>query len=322
MGKRCTIVITLLFGFLSVAFALGSCACLTYTEKTPAVAEEASVQRLQEHVRQLCRVPRYGETIQHAREYIAAQLKQAGFTPQWQYFEVDGEKRVNISVSIPGRSPQRYVIGAHYDACEGEPSNPGADDNAGAVSVLLELARSLGPAAVGEYGLELVFYDCEEPPWFGTQDMGSARHAATCSPETVRGMVCLEMLGYYSDEPGSQLEVFTCSRLLLPSKGNFVAVVGDFASVSLARRAYRFLSSDMSALRLNVPWAHDTALYFSDHRNYAPLGIPAIMITDTAMLRNRNYHTPGDNPESLDYNRMALVSRNLQHFARSLAEGK
>ena len=322
MGKRCTIVITLLFGFLSVAIALGSCACLTYTEKTPAVAEEASVQRLQEHVRQLCRVPRYGETIQHAREYIAGQLKQAGFTPQWQYFEVDGEKRVNISVSIPGRSPQRYVIGAHYDACEGEPSNPGADDNAGAVSVLLELARSLGPAAVGEYGLELVFYDCEEPPWFGTQDMGSARHAATCSPETVRGMVCLEMLGYYSDEPGSQPSLFAGSRLLLPSKGNFVAVVGDLSAVSLARRAYRFLSADMAALRLNVPWAHDTALYFSDHRNYEPLGIPSIMITDTAMLRNSNYHTPGDTPETLDYNRMALVSRNIQRFIRSLGEGK
>ena len=322
MRKGIVMVMSLLFGCLSVAFGLGACTCLSSTEKAPAVAEEASVQRLRGHVQQLCRVPRYGRTVQQAREYIAGQLRQAGFVPQWQYFEVNGERRANISVSIPGRSSQRYVIGAHYDACEGETLNPGADDNASAVSVLLELARSLGPAAVGEYGLELVFYDCEEPPWFGTQDMGSARHAATCSPETVRGMVCLEMLGYYSDEPGSQLEVFTCSRLLLPSKGNFVAVVGDFASVSLARRAYRFLSADMSALRLNVPWAHDTALYFSDHRNYAPLGIPAIMITDTAMLRNRNYHTPGDTPESLDYHRMALVSRNLQHFARSLAEGK
>ena len=46
------------------------------------------------------------------------------------------------------------------------------------------------------------------------------------------------------------------------------------------------------------------------------------MITDTAMLRNSNYHTPGDTPETLDYNRMALVSRNIQRFVRSLAEGK
>ena len=111
-------------------------------------------------------------------------------------------------------------------------------------------------------------------------------------------------------------------RLLLPSKGNFVAVVGDLSAVSLARRAYRFLSADMAALRLNVPWVHDTALYFSDHRNYEPLGIPSIMITDTAMLRNSNSHTPGDTPETLDYNRMALVSRNIQRFVRSLVEGK
>ena len=31
------------------------------------------------------------------------------------------------------------------------------------------------------------------------------------------------------------------------------------------------------------------------------------MVTDTAYLRNRNYHTDGDVPESLDYRRMAGV---------------
>jgi hypothetical protein len=33
----------------------------------------------------------------------------------------------------------------------------------------------------------------------------------------------------------------------------------------------------------------------------------AVMITDTAFYRNRNYHTAHDTPEKLDYKRMAMV---------------
>lgn len=73
------------------------------------------------------------------------------------------------------------------------------------------------------------------------------------------------------------------------------------------------------AVRLNVPLAHDTALYFSDHRNYHPRGIPAVMVTDTAMLRNPHYHQPTDTPETLDYNRLALVARGIAAAVRQLA---
>jgi len=46
---------------------------------------------------------------------------------------------------------------------------------------------------------------------------------------------------------------------------------------------------------------------FSDHLNYWQAGYPAVMVTDTAFYRNKNYHTPRDTPEKLDYNRMAQV---------------
>jgi hypothetical protein len=32
-----------------------------------------------------------------------------------------------------------------------------------------------------------------------------------------------------------------------------------------------------------------------------------MMVTDTAFMRNKNYHTENDTPEKLDYKRMALV---------------
>jgi Zn-dependent M28 family amino/carboxypeptidase len=46
---------------------------------------------------------------------------------------------------------------------------------------------------------------------------------------------------------------------------------------------------------------------FSDHRSYWNVAIPALMVTDTAFFRNRNYHLSGDTYEKLDYKRMAQV---------------
>jgi hypothetical protein len=41
--------------------------------------------------------------------------------------------------------------------------------------------------------------------------------------------------------------------------------------------------------------------------NYWHRGIPAVMITDTAMFRNANYHKETDTPDTLDFGRMAEV---------------
>lgn len=46
---------------------------------------------------------------------------------------------------------------------------------------------------------------------------------------------------------------------------------------------------------------------YSDHLNYWPLGLDALMITDTAFYRNKAYHQQGDTADSLDYERMAKV---------------
>jgi Zn-dependent M28 family amino/carboxypeptidase len=53
---------------------------------------------------------------------------------------------------------------------------------------------------------------------------------------------------------------------------------------------------------------------FSDHLNYWQRGFPAVMLTDTAFYRNKNYHTAGDTPEKLDYERMADVVRGIYYL--------
>jgi hypothetical protein len=46
---------------------------------------------------------------------------------------------------------------------------------------------------------------------------------------------------------------------------------------------------------------------WSDHWAYAQVGYPGVMVTDTAVFRNPEYHEAGDRPENLDYERMARV---------------
>ena len=307
--------------------------CISYAEpdaKSPLTQASAYIKKqaggLQQHVEELCRpeAPRYGDTLQQARDYIAEQLLQAGCEVELQEYRTsDGHTFSNVRAFVRGTSAERLVIGAHYDAAEGEAGEhlPGADDNASAVAVMIELARSMR-IDKPELTLEFVAYASEEPPYFDTDDMGSAHHARQLEKEgaTVRGMICLEMLGYFSDEAGSQPPPFPAAGLLLPSKGNFVAVVGDFSAGSrqLASLAQRCLQVRIPALRVNVPWAQESELFFSDHRNYAPRGIPSIMVTDTAMLRNPHYHEVSDTPHTLDYIRMAHTTAALIDFVRVL----
>ena len=50
---------------------------------------------------------------------------------------------------------------------------------------------------------------------------------------------------------------------------------------------------------------------WSDHWSFAQVGYPALMVTDTAVFRDPEYHQPGDLPERLDTKRMARVVNGL-----------
>jgi Zn-dependent M28 family amino/carboxypeptidase len=77
------------------------------------------------------------------------------------------------------------------------------------------------------------------------------------------------------------------------------------------RGASRFPVYSINAPR-SVP-----GIDFSDHRNYWEAGYDAVMITDTAFYRNPHYHTARDTPDTLDYDRMAMVVQGI--FAAVLA---
>lgn len=307
---------------------VGLCQCVSLEQPASGMtldrtADTAMAARLYGHVDKL--VSGFGkrsyldtQNLERIAAWLAAEFKKAGCQTSEQLVRVEGRTYRNVIGVIPGKSTAKIIIGAHYDAC-GE--TPGADDNASAVAGLLELASLFG-RETPQHTIELVAYCNEEPPYFGTENMGSFHHARLVRErgERVTAMICLEMIGYYSDEQGSQKYPSPLLRACLPSTGNFVGVVGNGASVSLAKLIQHGMNkvSSMPVARANIPESIGLSLDFSDHRNYWAMGFPAVMITDTAFYRNPNYHEPTDTPDTLDYMRMSDVVKALHRAIMAL----
>lgn len=267
----------------------------------------ADPEALRKHVEKLAidLVPRnfrHTDNLDAAADYIAGHLASAGFLVDKETYEAESRTFVNVVARSGRREGPLIVVGAHYDAF-GE--LPGADDNASGVAGLLELARLLSLVDTGAR-VELVAYSTEEPPYFGSEDMGSAHHAQSLAARgaTPRAVLVLEMIGYFTERQPSPLPLV---GLLYPSEGDFILVAGRWADRALitdVKRGFRS-GTDLRVSSYCGPSAIGTDL--SDHRNYWGKGYSAVMITDTAFIRNPNYHTPRDLPETLDYASMAQV---------------
>jgi len=255
-----------------------------------------------------------------AADFIEQSFSAAGFSPRREGYEVDGKRCDNIEVEIARNGPGVVVVGAHYDSVLG---SPGANDNASGVAALLALAsRFAGKPSART--LRFVAFANEEPGYFQSEQMGSAVYASRCKArgDKIAAMISLETIGYFSDSPGSQKYPIAGLGAIYPSRGNFIAFVGNVSSRALVRQAIgRFrqqatLPSEGAALPSNVP-----GVGWSDHWAFWEHGYPAIMVTDTAPFRYPHYHERSDTPDKLDYDAMARLISGLENVIRDLTAG-
>jgi Zn-dependent M28 family amino/carboxypeptidase len=257
-----------------------------------------------------------------AADFIEQSLAGMGYEVRRQSFLPDHwamKKRPcwNLEVEIKGtvRPEEIVVIGAHYDT---EMSCPGANDNGSGVAALLALARISKGQPCGRT-LRFVAFTNEEPPFFWTANMGSLGYASACRErnENIVAMVSLETLGYYTDTPGSQHYPSQMFGWFYPTTGNFISFIGNVRSRSLVgqtlasfRRQVSFPSEGaaLPGLISGVGW--------SDHWSFWQKGYTGVMVTDTAPFRYAHYHTAGDTPEKLDYERFAVVVEGLRGVVR------
>jgi hypothetical protein len=267
--------------------------------------------RLREHVIMMSGTfhPRDWQTpanLDRCADYIAGKLKEAGAAVEFQEFDAHGRAYRNVIGRFGVGRERKLIVGAHYDSCS---DTPGADDNASGVAGLIELARMIGEDPP-DAEVELVAYTLEEPPFFGGPLMGSVIHAASVAgeKERIEGVIVLEMIGYFSDEPGSQSYPHPALKGFYPDRGNFITVVSRWDQGSWIRKLKNSMkgASDLPVYSFRGPESLP-GVDFSDHRNYWPHGIPAAMVTNTAFYRNKAYHTANDTADRLDYDRMGMV---------------
>jgi hypothetical protein len=223
---------------------------------------------------------------------------------QEQRYVANGESFRNLIVRLGPQTEDRIVIGAHYDV---RGPYPGADDNASGTAALLELARVLRGAQLA-VGVDLAFYSNEE---YGL--LGSTAHAE--SARGVRAMVSLEMLGCFDQ---TQQFPFPALRLLYPSHGDYIVVVGRLQDIPLVRAIKSALLANGAAARSIDAPELIPGIADSDHSSFWRKGIRAAMVTDTAWYRNPRYHTAHDTPDTLDYGRMARIVDGMAAWASSI----
>jgi Zn-dependent M28 family amino/carboxypeptidase len=270
-------------------------------------------ENLQTHLNEIVRErDPFFNTLGHfyVKQYIHQQLSQWGEVETHE-FEFKGQTFANLILNLPGTSQGKsdpILIGAHYDSV---PGTPGADDNATGVAVLLELAR-LFAAKPLKYPVRLVAFDLEEYGLLGSTAYATKLHQ---QQQRLRLMISLEMLGYYSDRPNSQTYPFPL-QYFYPNRGDFIALIGNLSTVTdLMRLSGKIRATGTACQWLPVP---NRGLIVpqtrqSDHAPFWDRGYRAMMVTDTAFLRNRHYHQPSDRLETLNLDFLMGVCQGLAH---------
>lgn len=286
---------------------------------TPGCGPEVDADRLRADVESLSSAPRRSaDRRREVRDTLAERLAGLDRPAEERAFTRSGVAGVNLVAPPPGGGT--VWVGAHYDTVA---DSPGADDDASGVAALLELARVLGPdAPVG-----FVLFDAEEP--FRATVGREGRNYAFGSQAFVDGLgagdasvaFVLESLGRACDDcqqlpPG-------VPRALVDVDGRAVYWVVDHpsalpwadlaATAGAAAPGHPVHTVGIADRGDDLPQAR-----FSDHAPFWDAGIPATMVTDTAMLRNADYHRPSDTADRIDPAFLADATRGVAAALASL----
>ncbi len=219
------------------------------------------------------------------------------------------------------------IMDAHYDSAA---NSPGADDNGSGVVGVLEAMRILSEYSFKK-SIRFLFFDLEEAGLVGSNVYASTQ---LNKRDSLKAVINFEMIGYYSDLPNTQ-DFPAGFNVLFPDaynevlannrRGDFIINVGNTNSLNLKNSFHnntKTLVPDLKIISLEVPGNGSIApdLRRSDHATFWDRNIPALMITDGANFRNKNYHTPRDSTPYLNFQFMANVVKASMATMIELAE--
>ncbi|MGE0398104.1 MAG: M28 family metallopeptidase [Kofleriaceae bacterium] len=234
-----------------------------------------------------------------ARALIRDALREAGLDPREQPVERCGG--ANVLAAIPGDIDRYVLVGAHFDhlGTIGRDVFWGADDNAAAIAILVEVARALAREREGR-GVIIAAFDGEEPPHFMSGAMGSREYVRT-NRLPIDFMVCMDLVGHrfgsviVPDEVGASLFALGSERS-----------TGTYDLVRSLKRSEPGVIVRPADAGIVPP--------LSDYEAFWAQRIPFLFLSAG---RSRVYHTPEDTPDKLDYDKIAATARWLVRFVRA-----
>lgn len=234
-----------------------------------------------------------------ARRIVIEAFRAAGLDPYEQ--PVPGCGGANVLARIRGDIERYVLVGAHFDhlGTIGRHVFRGADDNAAAVAILIEVGRALAAERSGR-GVIIAAFDGEEPPHFLTGAMGS-REFVRANQLPIDFMVCMDLVGHrfggaaVPDAVGESLFALGAERS-----------AGTHALVRTLKHAEPGLIVRPADAEIVPP--------LSDYEAFWEQRIPFLFLSAG---RSRVYHTPDDTPDKLDLAKIAATARWLTRFTRA-----
>ena len=256
--------------------------------------------------------------LRETEVHLQQQFTQAGLTVTTHPFSALGGTYQNVigtarPTSGPGQPAPPLIVAAHFDTVEG---SPGADDNASALAVMLHVARQIRNMKLVR-PVHFIAFNLEEENLLGSQAYTTLLRK---NGDAIHGAIVLECVGYASHQANSQ-KIPPGIPIAVPTTGNFLAVIGNERSQSLAGSVAQAMKSHLPIVPLVVPGngekLPDTRR--SDHTSFWEQGFPAVMLTDTANFRNPHYHRPTDTLETLNLDFIAAVADGVTTAVMTLA---
>jgi len=242
-------------------------------------------------------------------DYLTFECASVGFTATTQEYKADGRIHQNVIVEKPGRTKDIVLIGCHYDAFVKSPS---ANATASGTAAVIEVMKMVADVPT-DRTLRFGFFGTGEPPFRGTEQMGSRQYAIQCreAGDPLAAVLIVDSFGCFTSEPGSQGFFFPWN-MVFPTTGDFVMVVGDASQRPLVKETLDAWarSNEFPARGLALrSWL--AGIRCGDQDAFTAEGFPAVLITDTGAHRFDGIRTRADTFDRLDYVAFAQAVQSL-----------
>ena len=238
-----------------------------------------------------------------AAEYIKKYLENIGLETMYHEFQIRGGSSKNIYCWMNGTTDDIVVVGAHMDGIgmggiysrtpNSKSIHPGADDNASGTAAVMVMAKALSRIK-GQNKRTLVFQ------LYSGEEIGLVGSKAYCADPK-----------FPVSKPSMSNHVAMLNLDMIGHLGKGVYSVGESLDSSID------LKSIVSGLSGNYDFADQICGFGakgggSDHIPFYNKGVPVVFL-HTGL--HGNYHTPGDKPDTLNFEGVEKVTR----FATELA---